>query len=163
MQLFVLDYDPQRAAQMLCDVHLRKMCLETAQILSAAAVNLHLALPEILPKPYNRHHPAVKMLALPSMLQWTLQYNRFLHGEYFFRFGKSHVYSYLINIYAELLSPYAAADNTALKTLCGVFKDFTPQSSDIVEAYREYYLFKKTQMRSWHYSRRQEPVWLERI
>ena len=35
MQLFILDYDPELVPGMLCDAHLRKMCLETAQILSS--------------------------------------------------------------------------------------------------------------------------------
>ena len=35
MQLFILDHDPGRVPAMLCDVHVRKMCLETAQILSS--------------------------------------------------------------------------------------------------------------------------------
>ena len=38
MNIFVLDPDPEKAASMLCDCHVRKMCLETAQILSACMV-----------------------------------------------------------------------------------------------------------------------------
>ena len=38
MQLFILDYNPKKAAQMLADTHVRKMCLETAQILSAILI-----------------------------------------------------------------------------------------------------------------------------
>ena len=53
MQLFILDRDPEKAAQMLCDSHLRKMCLETAQILSSVLYLQGKSLADGMPNPYH--------------------------------------------------------------------------------------------------------------
>ena len=52
MQLFILDYDPGLVPGMLCDMHLRKMCLETAQILSSVLLLQGKARRKEMPKPY---------------------------------------------------------------------------------------------------------------
>ena len=59
MQIFVLDYDPKKAASYLSDIHLNKMCLETAQILSSIMVVNHIDLVEGMPKPFNVRHPVI--------------------------------------------------------------------------------------------------------
>lgn len=46
MNIFVLDKNPSMAAQMLCDCHVRKMCVETAQILSGVMLRRGLPLIE---------------------------------------------------------------------------------------------------------------------
>ena len=83
MQLFVLDYDPGRAAVMLCDVHLRKMCLETAQILSSVLFRQGRGLLPEMPKAYNPAHPVIRAVDTPQKINWVLLYNYALHGEYF--------------------------------------------------------------------------------
>ena len=61
MQLFILDRNPYRAVEMLADVHVRKMCLETAQILSAVMVINGNLLSENMPAIYNINHPQLAL------------------------------------------------------------------------------------------------------
>ena len=59
MNIFVLDEYPSVAAQMLCDCHLRKMCVETAQILSGVMLRRGMELLDGMPRPQNVKHPVI--------------------------------------------------------------------------------------------------------
>ena len=98
MQLFVLDRDPADAAGMLCDVHLRKMCLENPQILSSCLVLRGVRLAEGMPRPFNVHHPVIKALDSAFKLNWCVAHNDALHQEYRRRFGKNHCYYFFLNL-----------------------------------------------------------------
>ena len=157
MQLFILDRDPEKSAQMLCDVHLRKMCLETAQILSCVLVRSGSVPESGMPRPYNRHHPVVKALDTPFKINYVLHLNSALHKEFFHRFGKHHVYHKLCPLYYAKLYQETTTEDWSF---CRNFKDFTPVEDDIVSAYRSYYRYKKSIIRQWQYTRRNEPEWL---
>ena len=45
-------------------------------------------------------------------------------------------------------------------SFCRNFKDCEIKNPDIVEAYREYYIFKKSIIRNWHYTKCKEPDFL---
>ena len=158
MQLFILDHDPAIAAQMLADTHLRKMCLENAQILSAVIINKGLDLPDALPKAYNPAHPVIQAVNTPFKINWVLAHNEALHREYRRRFNKTHAYSKWCGIYKTLL--YSTSPGIAELSFARVFKDFATDTTDIVQAYREYYRFKKSIIRNWHYTNTYEPEWL---
>ncbi len=158
MQLFILDRDPALAAQFLADIHLRKMSLETAQILSAVLVNRKIVRPEFLPKAYNPAHPVIKAVNTPFKINWVLEYNSALHQEYLRRFSKPHAYGQWVMLYRKLL--YVDTPGHAELSFAGIFKDFTPVSEDIVQAYREYYRFKKSIIHNWKYTNAGEPEWL---
>ena len=51
MNIFVVDIDPSKAAQSLCDKHVVKMVLETAQILSTISGGPY--------RPTHANHPCV--------------------------------------------------------------------------------------------------------
>lgn len=161
MQLFILDYDPETAATMLCDVHLRKMCLETPQILSSVLYNNHLEPVPEMPRPYNPAHPVIRAINNPPKINWTVIYNESLHQEYLFRFGKVHAYGFLCRIYRQMLFDHTAGIPPEQLNFARNFKDITIDTPDIVMAYREYYRFKKHLLRFWHYSKRDEPSWLK--
>ena len=57
MNIFVLDYDPELAAQMQCDKHVVKMVLESTQMLHT--INAKHELPYTY-KPTHMNHPCVK-------------------------------------------------------------------------------------------------------
>ena len=48
MNIFVLHEDPRKAAQMMCDKHIPKMCVETAQMM-ASALRKHGATDNMMP------------------------------------------------------------------------------------------------------------------
>lgn len=92
MNVFFVDRNPIIAAKSLCDQHVVKMTLETAQILSTACVELgvssHIS---GLYKPTHKNHPScVWARASLEHFQWLLAHGIALGTEYTERFGKVH-------------------------------------------------------------------------
>ena len=158
MQLFILDRSPELSALALSDIHLRKMCLETAQILSAVIRIQNRPLTPDMPEVYNINHPVIKALDSQFRINWTTVYFQTLHKEYFRRFRKYHAYASLAQIYRQILFRQTDIEDW---NFAKVFKDFTPVSADIVSAYREYYRFKKSIIKNWYYTNADEPEWLK--
>jgi hypothetical protein len=59
MQIFVLDKDPKKAARMLCDKHIVKMVVASAQILSTAHHLTNSKYKEFVYKKTHEKHPFV--------------------------------------------------------------------------------------------------------
>ena len=161
MQLFVLDYDPEKAAVSLCDVHLRKMCLETAQILSGVLFLQGKERLTSMPRAYHVRHPVVLAVNTPEKINWVILYNEALHREYFRRFGKNHVYASLCGNYRFLLYVPGKVLSPELLDFFRDFRGVEITENDLVQAYRCYYRFKKTQLHRWNYTASVEPQWLE--
>ena len=160
MQLFILDYDPQRATGMLCDVHLRKMCLETAQILSGVLMMQKISPVSGMPKPYNIRHPVIMAINNVWKINWVILYNHSLHDEYFRRFAKYHAYYKLAEIYRKLLFTPGIPDDWQKLTFFRDFKNVVITEPDTVKAYRTYYRHKKSVLKKWNYTNSLEPEWL---
>lgn len=134
MNLFVTNLNPTLAAQNLDDKRLRKMILETAQMLCTDAWRRGITVPY---KPTHQNHPAVLSLHNPDVFNWALRYFDALHFEYIDRFGKSHASHTLIRPYfsathsTEGLLPFA---NCARNSALGL--DFT--HLPIPDSYRAY-------------------------
>ena len=160
MQLFILDHIPKNAASMLCDQHLRKMCLETAQILSSVMF-LHGVTPvDGMPKPYNPHHPVIAALDNQHKINWTVLYNEALQREFLFRFGKAHAYAGLTPEYRKALFRENLKIRMEKLSFARDFKDIYIFEPDIVKAYRIYYKYKKSILKRWSYTNTKEPDWL---
>lgn len=158
MQLFILDSDPVAAVRSLADVHLVKMCLETAQILSSVMVRRGLTPAAGMPKPYNLRHPVIVAADTPEKVAWVTAYNAALHAEYRYRFGRTHRYAPLAELYSAMLDPDGIPGEC--RGLARVFRDFTVEERDLVAAHRCYYRFKKGRIARWRYTKRPEPEWL---
>lgn len=158
MQLFILDREPSVAVQYLSDCHVCKMCLETAQILSSVMFNKGITVDETLPKPYNPKHPVIQAIQSPEQINWVFCYYFSLHHEFYMRFHKPHAYNILKYTYADAL--YDIKRNISCEGLARDFKDFCTDKSDIVEAHRDYYRYKKSIIKNWKYTYREEPEWL---
>jgi hypothetical protein len=159
MQLFVLDESPTLSAQYLADVHVRKMCLETAQILSSVCFNNGIELLSTsYPKPYNPKHPVIQAIRTQAQINWVVYYNIMLQHEYYMRFGKVHVYNPLKIGYMRVLWDRTVAPNCS--GLACDFKGFNTDATDTVEAHRDYYRHKKSIIKNWNYTLREEPEWL---
>lgn len=164
MQLFILDESPQIAVECLSDIHLRKMCVETAQILSSVFFNSGWLVKKPFPKPYNPNHPIIKAINSYKKIEWVVQYNKWLHREYEYRFDKLHAYHSLCSNYEDLMNLVFAPDinnQIDIQSFCRDFKDFSSNESNIVDAYRGYYRYKKSIINRWHYTKRNEPNWLQ--
>lgn len=145
MNIFVLDKYPASAVRMLCDCHVRKMCVETAQILSGVMIRKGMELIDGMPKPQNVYHPVIVAVNDPQAVNWLLQYNIYLHLEYFSRFKKVHSCEKWHIFYYEKLKTLAGGMSCEnLAKCCG---DLDVAELDIVAAYRMYYTeVKKPQL-----------------
>lgn len=159
MNIFVLDENPTKAAKMLCDCHLRKMCVETAQILSGVMLRRGMGLLDGMPKPQNTNHPVIVAVDNSVMgKNWTLLYALNLGNEYYRRFGKLHAYDGLFDEYDKLLNlPCEGVLPYNLAKCCG---DLDVSDMDIVAAYRKYYTeIKKPQLQAkglWKFTNRED-------
>ena len=162
MNIFVLDADPAKAAQALCDQHLGKMLLESAQLLC----NAHVGIPaHAAPyKPTHLKHPCSTWTAATyGNYMWLCHHARELGAEYEHRFGKKHASAVVaqwcmlhtpIGPSPMLIAPRTPFIQAMPEHYCG---------PDAVAAYRRYYTAEKMILRgkpvTW--TRRERPVWLD--
>ena len=140
MNLFVTSLSPTLAAQSLCDVRLRKMILETAQLLCA---ELRRRGADYMPyRPTHPMHPVTLSLRNDATLLWAEEYFVEAHKEYEHRFNKDHKsyldcrasICYAIGRYANLKATGAVFANCARNDTHGLEFTHLP----ITEAYQAY-------------------------
>ena len=153
MNIFVVNKDPAIAARQLCDKHVVKMILESAQMLCSAFENGE--------APYRRayyNHPCTNWArASQANYEWLLVHAYELCEEYFHRYGKIHKSldaidwcdnnSHNLNLPDIGLTPFAQA-------MPEEYKDNNP-----VRAYRAYYNGEKAYFAKW--SERKCPRWFK--
>ena len=159
MNIFILDTDPITAAQMHCDKHVPKMCVEAAQML-ASALRRHGATDEMMPltkagTPYKggyAHHPCTVWAGdtYPNF-QWLVVHGIGLCSEYRKRFGKDHA------CYKPILRMESLGRHLILKPSDDIIEhitggELTPfalampdeyRNDDAVVAYQAYYHSKQ--------------------
>ena len=154
MNIFIVHKDPKTAARQLCDKHVVKMILESAQMLCSAFENGK--------APYRRayyNHPCTKWAReSKSNYEWLLTHAYQLCEEYFERYGKIHksldAIDWCDNHYDKLnlpdvgLTPFAQAMPDEYK------------KEDPVQAYRDYYNGEKSYFAKWGKTPR--PIWMAR-
>lgn len=148
MNIFYLDRDPKRCAEMHCDKHVVKMILEYAQLLSTAHHEID-GKPSIeCYKPTHRNHPsAVWARANRSNYSWLHLLLQDLCSEYTLRYGKVHKTEERGIVRGLSYPPYEMPS--------GDFFD-PPQcmpdhckDKDAVLGYRNYYIREKSYMARW--------------
>jgi hypothetical protein len=153
MNVFVLDYDPVRAAQMQCDKHVVKMPLETAQLLCTA-----------FPKgkaPYKLTHfnypCSIWCRESKENYTWLIEHGLALCDEYTYRYGKNHKPREVILWCQKNIKKldFHRKGKTHF-VLC--FED-KYKIGNAVESYRHYYLQEKFKIAQWNKKRRQ-PRWV---
>lgn len=107
MNIFYLDRDPYHAAKQICDIHVNKMIIESAQMLSAAH---HVLNPDSVPigatKLTHKNHPSSIWVRSSSLhYEWLYQYTLSLCEVYTKRTGKLH------KIFVERLPSLAQLPN----------------------------------------------------
>lgn len=154
MNIFVLHKQVDMCARMLCDKHVVKMVLETAQILSSAQ-RINGNEDEKLYKLTHKGHPCVKW-ASENRGNYIWLYNYFLAlcKEYEYRYKKIHK--------SESLK-YALADFSFIPFF-SLYPSFNFNCTnndikDIVMSYREYYRYKKKEI-DMKWTVRNMPFWL---
>ncbi|MGV8130627.1 MAG: pyrimidine dimer DNA glycosylase/endonuclease V [Candidatus Pacearchaeota archaeon] len=162
MNIFYLDSNATVAPKYLCDKHVVKMVVESAQILSTVV-----QLKKLQPMPAecyavtHAHHPCV-LWAGKSIdnFQWLTTYALNLALEYTFRYNKAHKSSTLLMHIAWLLETswlYSATWPEVGFTEPPQCMPDKYKGPDTVEAYRAYYKGEKARFAKWAHS--EEPEW----
>lgn len=140
MNVFVLDLDHRERARMHCDVHVNKMLLEAVQILNTA---VHVCGGDPFYEPTHADHPWCEWATVGDNWEWLYEHATALGAEFRQRNGKRHAsYGKLKDGWPNQQAPDCIPDGkqTDFPICTG---DFEPESSDPVEAYREYYVSEK--------------------
>lgn len=168
MNIFALSYNPGQAAQALCDKHVPKMVLETAQLLCSPFEPKHKA-------PYKRthyNHPCAKWVRQNFYnYKWLCRYGQELAIEYGFRFGRKHK-SMDVIWWCTLHAAKLKLEGPAFPELHNATIDWrrhvTPfaqampeqyKNPNPVTAYRAYYIGEKARFAKWEKGRKAPRWW----
>jgi hypothetical protein len=156
MNIFYLDKDPEIAAQMMCDKHVVKMILESAQMLSTAhrildgdehADNVGMY------KMAHKNHPSTKWVRHSYQnYKWLYTHMIALMKEYTYRYGKHHATERLIEPLSNVPAIYRFGFTDPPQCMPDYCKD-----DDAVSAYHKYYILEKSDFATW--KRRDKPEW----
>jgi len=186
MNIFVLDYDPVKAAQAMDCVRVPKMVTESAQMM-ASALRRHGATDDMMPltkagKPYKggyHHHPCTVWAGdTRANFKWLAHHAEALLDEYYHRFGKVHACHnpiYQMSSMSKMipegdLTPFALAmpdeyrpNHIPLReTRYGRFHnkgETHATAEEAVQAYRRYYHSKADSKGGVHYRHTSPPDW----
>ena len=162
MNIFFLDETPKFSAQYLCDKHIPKMLLESAQMLSTAVRKYEedtettpLAEP-IYKSAYPNHPMTIWVSETLGNFTWALDNAIWINNEYKLRFNKIHKsYKVLKNIIDFELNAHIPEGDFTEPPQCmpDEYRD-----TDYVTAYRRYYNTDKKYFAKWEKGR-QQPEW----
>tara|TARA_R110002020_G_scaffold32907_2_gene100751 strand:- start:8797 stop:9324 length:528 start_codon:yes stop_codon:yes gene_type:complete len=161
MNIFVLDRNPRTAAYMMCDKHVVKMILESAQMLSAVIdyqykdehrggdgpVIEQYGLPGY-PKAHAKHPCTLWARASKQNSKWLVQHMRALCLEYFIRYQKFHKMDGYPLIYDAQLE-HCEFEQPCQTEFVQAITNTDHHREDPVEAYREYYRKEKAHFCTW--------------
>lgn len=162
MNIFILDKSPSISAHYLCDKHVPKMTLESAQLLACALLENNCPIHE-MPVTKNgtrykggyKHHPcAIWTGQTLGNYLWLCNHALELTREFYKRYEKVHACTEPILVMCEL-SEYLPK---------GELTDFVQampeqyKNKNAIKAYREYYNKEKNQFAQWKLGRAQ-PKW----
>ena len=161
MNIFVLDRNPRTAAYMMCDKHVVKMILESAQMLSAVIdyqykdehrggdgpVIEQYGLPGY-PKDHAKHPCTLWARQSKQNAMWLVQHMRALCLEYTKRYNKFHKQDGLPLVYEAQLE-YCEFDSKKQTEFVQAITNTDLHRDDPVEAYREYYRKEKAHFCTW--------------
>jgi hypothetical protein len=163
MNIFILDTDPVVAAQYICDQHLNKMILESAQMLSTV---VHLKLPGLargIYRPIQPKHPCVLWLQEDQYnCEWLWKHCHAMDMERGYRFPTRTVHASMeVASHAmNLLDDNWFGDSKGRTQFTRVVPAHILQcGGTITEAYRRYYREKS---REWFDAGKQPMKWTKR-
>ncbi len=155
MNIFVLDIDPKIAAQSLCDKHVPKMIVESAQMLCTVfhLQNIH--------APYKKthvNHPCnIWIREAINNYNWLLTHAYEICNEYTFRYGKIHKSQTIIkwcDMNKDLLKFPAIGPTDFVQAM-----PFQYKTNDTINSYRNYYLNDKSRFAKWNKGRNPPSWW----
>lgn len=158
MNIFYLDRDPRRAAEMMHDKHVVKMVLETAQILSTVCHRYGVRHPGLY-RPTHANHPSVLWAGeTPENFQWLYLHGVWLNQEFKHRYGKDHKSATVISIAQQCCPPEHQFVRWGFTQPAQAMPDEFKVPGDSVAAYQRYYLGRKVSQSGW--TRRPVPAFV---
>lgn len=179
MNIFWLDNSPYMCVVYLCDKHVVKMTLETAQMLSTYIYKKDGKQNPLVYKPTHQNHPCTTWLcSSPVHYSYMVEYFKRLCTEYRHRFGRIHACEALtteFDKYTTCTAPYytmfacpppmcmpdkyKAPDDKMLYNHSDkdTFRFVGSDVNKIVDAYRDYYIGEKLGFAKW--TKRDKPTW----
>lgn len=158
MNIFFLDANPRIAATYMCDKHVVKMVLETAQLLSTAHHKAGSKYAKDLYRVTHANHPsAVWARATASNYAWLYEHFEALCAEYTRRYFRDHATARLMS---KLRRNPCEPGPLTVPPAC-VTADLVPAVltwDTVVTAYQAYYARDKRRMLT--YTLRDWPAWL---
>lgn len=168
MQMFVLDADPELAAQSLSDAHVRVICREVTMLLSSWYYWNVPPCRHCLPyKPMNEGQPLAKQMVYSPVRRWANAFAGFCFQEFEYRFGKKHASEQKYEALQKAIACFDAGFKIGCRSVRftfvakgdGVFPGKT--MSQAIRLYRLYYINKVRVMRvALVYTGRSIPAWL---
>tara|TARA_B100001564_G_C20614707_1_gene659287 strand:- start:305 stop:826 length:522 start_codon:yes stop_codon:yes gene_type:complete len=157
MNIFYLDRDPIIAAQNMCDKHVVKMILESAQMLSTAHRVLDgddIANEKGMYKMAHKNHPStIWVRSSVHNYMWLYVHMTALMNEYTYRYGKHHATERLLEPLSKSPTSIPMVDYTdppqCMPEEC--------KNKDTVLAYQKYYIEEKKDFATW--KSRAMPEW----
>ena len=150
MNIFILDTNPETAAEMHCDKHVNKMILESAQMLSTVLDGPY--------KPTHKNHPCTLWVAESQYnARWLWTLACFLNWEYKLRYNKDVDHkSWDVIKDREFQARIDALPDVGFTPFALAMPDEFKAIKDPVQAYRAYYRSKP--FASWDKGR-EAPDW----
>jgi len=162
MNLFFIDKCPVMSAIQLCDKHVVKMVLETAQMCSTA---LHewcfedeLILEGVYKSAYKNHPMTVWVRENDANMAWAVIHGLSIGREYTYRYGKNHKSTAILENIAEYMFHDNFDEDYSLHTTPPQCMPDEFKCDDYIEAYREYYRKAKSHILQW--TGRPTPDWI---
>lgn len=154
MNIFALNDDPRQAALDQCNKHIVKMPLESVQMLCTAlrAADPSAQLPY---RSTHNNHPCIRWVGESTAnTAWLHIHARELCREYTRRYGRRHKSEDALDMIAPMLPTVGWANHSAfVMTMPDEWKQ-----SDVVAAYRTFYIAVKSRFARWA-PRARPPLW----
>lgn len=153
MNIFVLDENPVIAAELHCDKHVVKMVVELYQQMGSAVIR-HGALPEDMPitakgtplKGGYKNHPCTRWVGDTNKnYKWAAHHALELCNEYSKRYNKIHTCQKGIEKLSDM--DYLIPDGEMTEHPLAMPNEY--KSDDVVESYRNYYIYEKSNFAKW--------------
>jgi len=160
MNYFYVEECPTQAAKALCDKHVVKMILETAQMLSTAHRLTESPQADFVYKPTHANHPSTKWLRSSQIAyKHGLQHLESLLAEYVHRFSKPEKYERLrLDVLPRLRQvPDALPDLPFVEPPQCMYDEC--RGLDTIAAYRDYYRIRENEI-DMRWTKREKPQWL---
>lgn len=159
MNIFVLDQDPVKAAEYLCDRHIIKMLLESTQLLCTVH-RLGGSTDTRLYKATHTKHPCVVWLCESSSnYNWLVKHLLAMHEQYRLRYNKDH--KSFTELYDVVKTPPPWLKDIGLTRFALAMPEVY-KKDDPVLSYRLYYVCVKLKICTWKHPA-VEPTWIREL